>query len=125
MPVIKARKQSPSDFPKNDHFYPLIRTRTLGTCYRYVLKSWGYFLWNNRFLYLATDDTETSPKISIYISLKEISVLTSVVNRNEVKTYINGVFLQKVELERKEEKSMIRTCAHADHGVAVIWWLRR
>ena len=43
--------------------YPLIHTHTLGTYYMYVLKSWGYFLWNNRFLYIVTDATENSPRI--------------------------------------------------------------
>ena len=76
------------------------------TEYRYVSKSWGYFLWSNRFLYIATDGTESSPRISYTYPSRKYLRLRSVVNGNEVKIYINDVFLQKVVLKGKEANSM-------------------
>ena len=73
---------------------------------RYVSKSWGYFLWSNRFLYISTDGTETSPRIPYTYPSRKYLRLRSVVNGNEVKIYINDIFIQKVELEGKEANSM-------------------
>lgn len=69
------------------------------SCYSLVTKAWGYFPWDNNYLYISSDGREASPRIKYKFPSDEWLALKTIVRGTNVKIFINEKMVYQLTIK--------------------------
>ena len=69
--------------------------------FRLVTKSWGYFFWDKKYIYISSNGQENNPRINYAFSSNKWYDLKTVVDGTEVTLLINGLRVKNIVMTGK------------------------